>query len=72
MLKELAVQEFDQVIGGSTTITKLEGSINTIYRDEDGIVKCGTWPWPKPRPVPWGPGWPIKPPRPYPFPKPRI
>jgi hypothetical protein len=52
MLKELAIQEFEQVIGGSAMLTKLEGTMTTIYRDENGVIKCGTWPWPRPKPWP--------------------
>jgi hypothetical protein len=41
MLKELSIQEFDRVIGGSASLRKLEGTMTTIYRDKDGRIVCG-------------------------------
>jgi bacteriocin-like protein len=61
MLKELTTSELQNVVGGNAKFVRVEGAVHTIYRDEDGTVKCGTPPWPKPKPISLG-----RPPKPQP------
>ncbi len=52
MLKELSKAELQNVVGGNAKFATVEGVYSTLYRDEEGVVRCGTPPWPKPRPKP--------------------